>query len=122
MLTVKLLLNSIVSTPGAKFFNMDIKNFYLMTPLKRREYVRLNMSDMPDNVIEHYQLKDKATPDGSIFASTKRRKAEYWPRNSSRSSWGSVAITRANIHHDCGFMRLVPSPLHNALMISESST
>ena len=35
MLTVKLLLNSVVSTPGAKFFTADIKNFYLMTPLDR---------------------------------------------------------------------------------------
>ena len=72
MLTVKLLLNSIVSTPGAKFFTMDIKNFYLMTPLKRREYVRLNMSDMPADVIEHYKLQENATPEGSIFVSIKR--------------------------------------------------
>ncbi|KAL7525864.1 hypothetical protein ACHAXR_001194, partial [Thalassiosira sp. AJA248-18] len=51
---------------------MDIKNFYLMTPLKRRECVRLNMSYMPVNVNEHYNLQDKATPDGSIFVSIKR--------------------------------------------------
>ena len=42
MLTVKLLLNSVVSTPGAQFFTVDTKNFYLMTPLKRKEYVRLS--------------------------------------------------------------------------------
>jgi hypothetical protein len=29
LLTVKLLINSIISTPGARFFTMDIKNFYL---------------------------------------------------------------------------------------------
>ncbi|KAL7523082.1 hypothetical protein ACHAXR_000017, partial [Thalassiosira sp. AJA248-18] len=52
---------------------MDIKNFYLMTPLKRREYVRLNMSDMPADVIKHCQLKEKATADGSIFVSIKHR-------------------------------------------------
>ncbi|KAL7529403.1 hypothetical protein ACHAXR_002948 [Thalassiosira sp. AJA248-18] len=58
----------------SKFFTMDIKNFYLMTPLKlkRCEYVRLNMSDMPADVIEHYKLKEKATPDGSISVSIKR--------------------------------------------------
>ncbi|KAL7530483.1 LOW QUALITY PROTEIN: hypothetical protein ACHAXR_003517 [Thalassiosira sp. AJA248-18] len=44
----------------------------LMTPLKQRKYVRLNMSDMPADVIEHYQLQEKATPDGSIFVSIKR--------------------------------------------------
>ena len=36
MLSVNLLLNSVVSTPGAKFSNACIRNFYLMTPLKRK--------------------------------------------------------------------------------------
>ena len=72
MLTVKLLLNSVVSTPLAKFFTVDIKIFYLMTPLKRFEYVRLKLSDMPDDVIEHYNLKEKATPDGSVYVCVKR--------------------------------------------------
>ena len=31
MLTVKLLLNSVMSTKGAKFMSIDIKNFYLNT-------------------------------------------------------------------------------------------
>ncbi len=31
LLTVKLLINSVISTPGARFFTMDIKNFYLCT-------------------------------------------------------------------------------------------
>ena len=34
MLVAKLLFNSVVSTPGAKFMTMDISSFYLMTPLK----------------------------------------------------------------------------------------
>ena len=33
LLTVKLLLNSIVSTPGSKFMTIDIKDFYLNTPM-----------------------------------------------------------------------------------------
>ena len=47
LLTVKLLLNSVISTKGAKFMTLDIANFYLMTPLKRKEYVRMRMSDFP---------------------------------------------------------------------------
>ena len=38
LLTVKLLLNSVVSTAGAEFMPADIKNFYLCTPLERYEY------------------------------------------------------------------------------------
>ena len=47
LFTVKLLLNSVVSTNGAKFFTLDIKNFYLNTPMERFEYMRLKMEDIP---------------------------------------------------------------------------
>jgi len=67
LLTVKLLINSIISTPGAKFMTMDIKDFYLNTPMARYEYMRLKISDMPDDVIEHYNLREIATPDGFIY-------------------------------------------------------
>ena len=72
LLTAKLLLNSIISTPGAKFFTMDIKNFYLMTPLPRLEYVRLKLEDMPKAIIEHYGLREKATPEGAVYVAIKR--------------------------------------------------
>ena len=39
LLTVKLLLNSVISTPEARYMTMDIKDFYLNTPLKRYEYL-----------------------------------------------------------------------------------
>jgi hypothetical protein len=67
LLTVKLLLNSIISTPGAKFFMMDIKDFYLNTPMKRFEYMRLQLSNMPEDAIDHYQLQRLATPDGLVY-------------------------------------------------------
>ncbi len=68
LLTVKLLLNSIViSTPNAKFMTMDIKDFYLNTPMARYEYMRLRIADMPEDVIEHYQLRDKVTHDGYVY-------------------------------------------------------
>jgi hypothetical protein len=67
LLTIKLLINSVISTPGARFFTMEIKNFYLCTPMSRYEYMQLKLSDMPDNVIAHYQLRDIATPDGYVY-------------------------------------------------------
>jgi hypothetical protein len=66
LLTIKLLLNSIVSTPNAKFFTMDIKDFYLNTPLKRYEYIHLKLLDIPADIIAHYNLMDIATPEGHI--------------------------------------------------------
>jgi hypothetical protein len=62
LLTVKLLINSVISTPGARFFTMDITNFYLGTPMTRYEYTQLKLSNMPEDVIAHYHLLDIATP------------------------------------------------------------
>lgn len=67
LLTINLLLNSTVSTAGAKFMTLDIKDFYLNTPMDRYEYMRLRIADIPEDVIEHYQLRDKATPDGYVY-------------------------------------------------------
>jgi hypothetical protein len=67
LLTVKLLINSMISTPGARFFTMDIKNFYLCTPMTRYEYMQLKLSNMPGNVIAHYHLHDIKTPNGFIY-------------------------------------------------------
>jgi hypothetical protein len=67
LLTIKLLLNSIISTPNAKFMTMDIKDFYLNTPMARYDYMRLRLADMPKDVIAHYKLDEIATPDGYIY-------------------------------------------------------
>ncbi len=67
LLTVKLLLNSIISTPNEKFMIMDIKDFYLNTPMARYEYMRLRLADMPEDVIAHYKLDAIVTPDGYIY-------------------------------------------------------
>ena len=72
LLTVKLLINSIISTPGAKFMSVDIKDFYLNTPLTRYEYLRLKMKDLPEDVIEEYKLNDKATADGYVYCEIRR--------------------------------------------------
>ncbi len=67
LLTIKLLINSIISTQGAEFMTMDIKDFYLNTPMARYEYMQLKILDMPNNVIEHNKLCNIATPDGHIY-------------------------------------------------------
>ena len=34
----------------------DLSNFYLMTPLKRPEYGRVKLTDIPDEIIKEYKL------------------------------------------------------------------
>ena len=67
LLTVKLLLNSVISTRGAKFMTIDIKDFYLNTPMERPEYLRMKIANFPDDVIEHYKLKDKVDVKGNLY-------------------------------------------------------
>ena len=67
MLVTNLLFNSVISTKGAQFMTMDISNFYLMTPLARPEYIRVKLSDIPVGIIVEYNLKAKATKDGSVY-------------------------------------------------------
>jgi hypothetical protein len=76
LLIIKLLINSMISTPGARFFTMDIKNFYLCTPMMRYEYMKLKLSDMQEDVIAHYHLLDIAISYGYIYC--KIRQGMYW--------------------------------------------
>ena len=52
---------------------MDIKNFYLNTPMARYEYMQCCLADMPEDVIEHYQLANKATPEGYFYCKIQKR-------------------------------------------------
>ena len=65
--TVKYLLNSLISTPLAKFMTINIKDFYLCTLVTRFEYMRLKISDLPDDAVRHYKLADKVTKDGYVY-------------------------------------------------------
>jgi len=67
LLTVKLMFNSIISTPNAKFMTIDITDFYLMTPMDRFEYFRMKLELFPQDIIEEYGLRDKVDADGNVF-------------------------------------------------------
>lgn len=49
-----------ISMLGAKFFTLDIKNFYLNTPLKWYEHLWLRLVDILEDFIEEYNLKKLA--------------------------------------------------------------
>jgi len=66
-----MLFNSIISSKDARFMTMDISNFYLMTPLHHPEFIRIKLGDIPDEVIEEYKLREKATKNGSIYIKAK---------------------------------------------------
>jgi hypothetical protein len=53
---IKLILNSVLSRKGASFSAIDLKNFYLDTPMPDPEYVCVEISDIPDEFILEYNL------------------------------------------------------------------
>ena len=62
----KLVFNSVLSRPSAKFTTFDICNFYLQTPLDRPEYARIKLSDIPEEFTLEYNLLSYAR-DGWVY-------------------------------------------------------
>ncbi len=71
MVSAKIMWNSVISTPGAKFGGTDTKNMYLKTLLNRYEYMQMPIKLFPDDIIEHYGLREKAL-DGYVYMEIQR--------------------------------------------------
>jgi hypothetical protein len=67
MILFKILVNSILSMPKVKCIKIDIKDFYLRTPMERPKYMRLKITDIPDEVIQQYNLMLLVTQDGYVY-------------------------------------------------------
>ena len=73
LLTVKLLLNRFISALGVWFMTIDIKDFYLNTPMSRNKYMRLKLSDLHENFFKEYNLSSKVTTDGYVYVDIRRK-------------------------------------------------
>jgi hypothetical protein len=112
MTLFKILLNSIISTKGARCVMVDIKDFYLCTPMKRFEYMRLKITDIPEEIIREYELEVLATSDGYVHCEIQKgmyglpqagiiaqelleeRLAKYGYHQSKNNPWFLVTQTR----------------------------
>jgi hypothetical protein len=54
--TAKILLNSVISTPNARFLGIHIKDFYLGTVMTQYEYMRISLQMLPPTIMEQYNL------------------------------------------------------------------
>ena len=57
--TTKIMLNSVISTRGARYMTADAGNFYLATPMERKEYLRIAVNLIPQEFMDLYGLHDK---------------------------------------------------------------
>jgi hypothetical protein len=66
--TSKILINSTISTPGARFMTLDISNFFLTTKeMKRPKFIRIKLDVIPDSFIKQYNLEAIAH-NGHVYA------------------------------------------------------
>ena len=69
MLETKLLVNSTISDSkyGAKFLSADIVNYFLASPMKRSEYMKVRLKHLPKDIIDKYNINSIATSDGFVY-------------------------------------------------------
>jgi hypothetical protein len=67
MTIFKIHANSIILTPKARCIMVDIKDFYLNTPMKRPEYMRIKLSDIPEEIIDEYNLRELVDEEGYVY-------------------------------------------------------
>jgi hypothetical protein len=65
--TTKILLNSVISTPGARFGCFDISNMYLNTKLPSPEYMRIHTSMIPQEVMDEYNVSQYLDETGYAY-------------------------------------------------------
>ncbi len=51
---------------------LDIKGFYLKTPMKCKEYMRLKTTDIPDKIIKEYSLQELVIEDGYVYCANSK--------------------------------------------------
>jgi hypothetical protein len=73
MTLVKNFLNSVISTKGAKCVLLDIKDFYLNTPMARNEYMRFKLTDIPEEIIIEYKWHEMVTDEGFVYLEIQKR-------------------------------------------------
>ena len=73
--TAKIIINSTLSTRGARWAGFDLVNMYLNTNLKDYESLRVHTYQIPEEFIQEYNLQQFVTPNGWVFF--KIRKGVY---------------------------------------------
>jgi hypothetical protein len=77
MVTVKIHLNSIISTKVARYCTIDQKDFYPNTPMVCPEIMHMKLADLPEEFAQIYKLHDLVNAYG--FVSIKIQKGMYGP-------------------------------------------
>jgi hypothetical protein len=64
--TTKIHFNSVISTPGARFMGLDLKDFYLGTIMKQYEYAKIKLDLIPMEIVTQYHLHEYVDQQGYV--------------------------------------------------------
>lgn len=69
LLETKILLNSTISdaSKGAKFLSADLKDFFLASPMKRPEFMKVHISKFLPDIIQQYNLNELKDEKGFVY-------------------------------------------------------
>ena len=118
---IKLHWNSVLSTKNAKYMTMDISNMYLNTPLDRFEYMRMPIADIPQEIIDEYNLQDLVS-NGWIYMEI--RKALYGLKQSGALAAKKLAADLApfgyqKVPFTTGLWKHVSRPITFTLVVDD---
>jgi hypothetical protein len=82
LLDSKLIFNSTISTPGAKFLTTDIKDYFLNNPMEEFEYMKIPLRWFPQEIIEQYDIMNIVEDDGFVYVEI--RKGMYGLKQAAR--------------------------------------
>ena len=68
---VKIVLNSVLSCPGARFACFDIEKNHPGTPMESPEYIHIKIDDILQEYVDEYNLNDFAKDGWTYFKITK---------------------------------------------------
>jgi hypothetical protein len=118
--TFKILINSTISTKDATMMMMDIKNYYIGTPLPRFEYLKMMLSRFPEEIVHKYNLNALAV---GCWVYVEIRKGMYGsPTNYCKLAWRHSDITQHATPQDSGYIRLIQSLSRSLSTISKLNT
>jgi hypothetical protein len=122
MLVAKMLFNSVIFMKVTQFMTMDISNFYLMTPLHRAKFIQIKLSDIPNEDIREYKLREKTTKNRSIYIRAKRGmyglpQAGLLANKLLKNASTNTDTSKANWYLDYGNTTQDPHSSHWLLMI-----
>ena len=74
LLETKILLSSVISDAhkGARFMSLDLKEYFLATPMERPEYMKVNISHFPKDIKDKYSLHTLVTNNNFIYIKIKK--------------------------------------------------